>query len=472
MTRSTSRVGHRPNLWLLFILRVRKCFQLRYLLTILICLILLTYLRLINHAPSDQLLFDNLKPVVEEEKNYLDNANSNKCNFKEIESLLRYTSLKNYKNDSRPRPTIERLHKLFQILISSEDKYREIFKYLGIFRFSDIHNTLRPYANNTERLYNIYCMFQRYITISDNGHIDIAPSFIQYLKQVSSYLSDGYNSQHLQWNKTSINDIQKPVVILAANTHFYPMLQASMRTINQYLKDYKVVIYDLGLSSIQLNMTQENCDRCVIIKFPFHEVETVAPHVRMLGSFAWKPIVIQDALRRFGSIIYGDTSVRYKTSNFNRLLIDNLIRGFSCRELPSHYVSCYTLSKTFTWFNDTFKTFEDIYIAEAGFLAVTDNFLSRLILKTWVTCALDSDCIAPIQSKTECKRLTVQANVHRYDQSAMVIVLSYYFFPSSRHNDKSEPAPYDMYSSIQASIAEVRRAEGDPNYFTKPKNLT
>ncbi|CAF3030096.1 unnamed protein product, partial [Rotaria sp. Silwood2] len=178
-----------------------------------------------------------------------------------------------------------------------------------------------------------------------------------------------------------------------------------------------------------------------------------------------------DAVRRFGSIIYGDTSVRYKTSNFDRLLIDNLIRGFSCRELPGHYLPCFTLSGTFSWFNETFSSYDDIYIAEAGFVAVTDNFLSRLILKTWVTCALNSNCIAPSKSKTQCKRIIGFTEKHRYDQSAMVIVLSFYFFPSSRQNDKSDPAPYDMYTSIPEHIAEVRRFEGDSHYFTTRKNL-
>jgi hypothetical protein len=115
--------------------------------------------------------------------------------------------------------------------------------------------------------------------------------------------------------------------------------------------------------------------------------------------------------------------------------------------------------------------FDDIYIAEAGFVAVTDNFLSRLILKTWVTCALDSNCISPIHSKTECKHMSGLSNAHRYDQSAMVTALSFYFFPSRRQADKSDPAPYDMYTSIQAKIAEVRRSEGDHNYFTKRKNI-
>ena len=217
-------------------------------------LILLTYLRLINHAPIDSALLNEPPTIKQGQETFLDKPQLIKCNFDETEALLRYKSPKTSINDTRPRPTIERLYKLFQILISYEDKFRDAFNYLEIFRFTDLHNTLHPFVNDTQRLYKIYCLLQRYITISDNGHIDITPSFISYLSQVSSYLADGFDNQHVSWNKTSINDLTKPVIILASNTHFYNMLQASMRTIDKFLKDHKVVIYDLGFNPNEVNM--------------------------------------------------------------------------------------------------------------------------------------------------------------------------------------------------------------------------
>jgi hypothetical protein len=130
---------------------------------------------------------------------------------------------------------------------------------------------------------------------------------------------------------------------------------------------------------------------------------------------------------------------------------------------------CFTQGDTFAWFNQTASSFETTYIAEAGFLAVTDNFLSRLMLKTWVTCALDSQCISPLNSRTVCKRLGGMSSTHRYDQSAMVTALSFFFFPSPRQAENTNPAPYDMFSSIQKQIASVRRFEGDPHYFEQRK---
>ncbi|CAF2952937.1 unnamed protein product [Rotaria sp. Silwood2] len=473
MKHSTSSIRQQSIIWRLRILRLRKCFKLRYLLTICILFIVSTYLRLLHYIPSDQSILSNSESFTVEEIIIVNHTLSSKCNTDEIETLQHFKSSydKNNNNDNRPQPTIERLNKLFQILISHENTYRKVFDYLGIFRFNDFQNTLHPFANNIERLQNIYCLFQKYISISDNGDIVITKDFISYLKLISNYLSDGFKNKHLTYDKISKDKIQKPVIILATNSKYYSRLQASMHTVSDYLSDYTIAIYDLGLSPTELTMIKENCEKCIIFPFPFAQIESVAAHIQYVPNFAWKPIVIQDAVRRFGSIIYGDTSVRYKTSNFDRLLIDNLIRGFSCRELPGHYLPCFTLSGTFSWFNEIFSSYDDIYIAEAGFVAVTDNFLSRLVLKTWVTCALDSSCITPILSSTKCKHVNGTTNKHRYDQSVMVIALSFYFFPSPRHNDNTDPAPYDMYTSIQQSLAEVKRRADEQNYFTRRKKL-
>ncbi|CAF5117729.1 unnamed protein product, partial [Rotaria sp. Silwood1] len=258
MKRPTNIVGQQPTLWLLFILRLRKCFKLRYLLILFILFILLIYLHLINDTFSNPVIINESESIIEEEEEKLMIVNYtlfNQCNLNQTEFLLHSYNNNNNNNDSRPQPTIQRLQKLFQILLSYENKYRKIFNYLGIFRFNNFPNTLYLFANNTEYLKNIYCLFQKYINISDNGHIiNINDELISYLKLISNYLSDGFKNKHINWNNISKNKIQKPVIILAVDKHFYGMLQASMRTIDEYLQDDMIAIYDLELNPTQLNM--------------------------------------------------------------------------------------------------------------------------------------------------------------------------------------------------------------------------
>ncbi|CAF1174803.1 unnamed protein product [Rotaria sordida] len=99
-----------------------------------------------------------------------------------------------------------------------------------------------------------------------------------------------------------------------------------------------------------------------------------------------------DALHRYGTVIYVDSSIRFNSNSFNPVVIDNYIRGFAVREIPDRYLSCYTHTDTFTWFNQSYTNFDNIYIADSGLIIVSDTFITRLIMKAWLTCALEPEC--------------------------------------------------------------------------------
>ncbi|CAF4545715.1 unnamed protein product, partial [Rotaria socialis] len=173
-----------------------------------------------------------------------------------------------------------------------------------------------------------------------------------------------------------------------------------------------------------------------------------------------------DALRRYGTIIYGDSSIRFKSNSFSPVLIDNYIRGFAVRELPSHSLLCYTRTGTFDWFNQSYSQYDDITMAETDLLVITDTFLTRLIMKAWLICALESECIMALGSKSKCRGSS--SGRHLYDHSAMVIILTHFFFPGTKSTRSSQrishPAPYNMFTSSQANLADIKREYQDPNY--------
>jgi len=175
-------------------------------------------------------------------------------------------------------------------------------------------------------------------------------------------------------------------------------------------------------------------------------------------------------LRRYGTIIYGDSSARFNANSFKPVLIDNYIRGFAARELPDHYLPCYTHSGTFTWFGQSYAEYDNIYMAEANFLVVTDTFLTRLIMKAWLICSLESSCLTGGNSPTQCSRRS--AGVHRFDQSAMVIILTHFFFQGNKGSWKpniNDPTPYDMFTSVQKNLGSIMRGTGDPDYLRNKK---
>ncbi|CAF4324640.1 unnamed protein product, partial [Rotaria sordida] len=86
-----------------------------------------------------------------------------------------------------------------------------------------------------------------------------------------------------------------------------------------------------------------------------------------------------DALHRYGTVIYADSSIRFNANSVNPVVIDNYIRGFAVREIPDRYLSCYTHTDTFTWFNQSYTNFDNIYIADGGLIIVTDTVITRVI---------------------------------------------------------------------------------------------
>lgn len=267
MARSASRVGKESNLWLCLLYYPQKCFKLRYLISLFIVLILFTYVRIIHQAPSDQSMPDNTRiPItIPNDITIRPYSASDRCNSDQIDSILKYSPIQNDNpDDQRPKPSIERLNKLFQILLSQEKKYRSIFDALNIFQFTDISNTLHPFTDDHQHFQTIHCLFQRYIAVNQSGQIDIQPELIFYLQQISKYLSDGFRMEHTNWKNIPRETIPQPVIILAANGRFYDTLQSSMKTVNEHLQNYSIAIYDLGFAPHQLAMVR-SIDREVFI---------------------------------------------------------------------------------------------------------------------------------------------------------------------------------------------------------------
>ena len=259
MARSMSKAGKRSSLWFCLLYYPQKCFKLRYLISLFIVLILFTYVRIIHHAPSDEPMpvTTRIPIIFQKDITIRPYSPSNSCNYDEIESILKYSSTHNDNpDDHRPKPSIERLNKLFQILLSQEQKYRPIFDSLNIFQFTDISNTLHPYTDDHQRFQTIHCLLQRYIAVNQSGQIDIKPEFILYLHQISKYLSDGFRTEHTNWKNIPRETIPQPVIILAANVRFYDTLQSSMKAVNEHLQNYSIAIYDLGFAPHQLEMVR------------------------------------------------------------------------------------------------------------------------------------------------------------------------------------------------------------------------
>ena len=131
----------------------------------------------------------------------------NQCNFKSSvdDFLLHYKPkllLGILPDESRVKPTIERIRNLLEIIRSKEDKYQSLFERFDVFNIINPMNSLKAYSNENN-INEIKILYNRFIKLMpDSKTIQIEPTFINYLKKISSYLSDGLRANRMD----TVND--------------------------------------------------------------------------------------------------------------------------------------------------------------------------------------------------------------------------------------------------------------------------
>lgn len=156
--------------------------------------------------------------------------------------------------------------------------------------------------------------------------------------------------------------------------------------------------------------------------------------------------------------MYIDSSIRFNTNEINSIIETSKDTSLLTRYIPL-YLTCFTHPLMFEWFRETPQTFRNVFTTEANFILINNNFLTALIMKAWVYCALDKSCIAPVNSHIYgnvfnwiwgCTR---KCGCHRFDQDALTIVLSYFYSFPSDFNRK----PAFSLSDVELNVFNVNR---------------
>lgn len=113
-----------------------------------------------------------------------------------------------------------------------------------------------------------------------------------------------------------------------------------------------------------------------------------------MKTYAWKPLLIQETLKEYENIIYVDSSIRFKSDQILPI-INTLSDVGMMTQFIELKLNCYTNPKMFDWFEESEKSYEEFFTIEANILLFSRNFVTDLIMKAWVTCALEEHCIAP-----------------------------------------------------------------------------
>jgi len=140
-------------------------------------------------------------------------------NFKSLtdEFILQYKPyvlIGNTSDITRVEPTIERIRSLLEILRSKEDKYQSLLETFNVFNILNPMISLKSYTNESN-IDEIKIVYNRYIKLTpDQKTIEINQTFIDYLKQISSYLLDGFKDKRT-------NQVNQKTKILFNFIHFF-----------------------------------------------------------------------------------------------------------------------------------------------------------------------------------------------------------------------------------------------------------
>jgi hypothetical protein len=331
--------------------------------------------------------------------------------------------------------SIERLNKLFQILFDNEQKQHpkltQILKQLEVISFN---NLIKTNQNGD------------YFQIIDNK-VQIQQKFIDNLISMSNFYSF-HNSNYNNNTKPVLND--NKVIVTAADSGYYGPMQASLFHIHKQFPNHKIIVYDLGLTPDQVEKTKQKC-KCQIKQFNINGIySNISAHISNLRTYSWKPLIIQETLKNYETVIYIDSSIRFKASNLNPILKRVQTVGLLTQFIQLNFL-CYTNEKIFDWFKETSNSFIDFYTIEANILIFQNNFLTSLIMKAWVQCALSQSCISPEGSRTG-----ACCGCHRYDQTALTIISSYFY---GIPKNKTFNLPAFSFTKDESYFFEIKRYE-------------
>ncbi|RUS70206.1 hypothetical protein EGW08_022032 [Elysia chlorotica] len=223
-------------------------------------------------------------------------------------------------------------------------------------------------------------------------------------------------------------DTLPPIVTAVTSAQFFQvqgLVDHIIEEIKPTQKDMKLIIYDIGLYETERKLLEKYC-HCEVRDLDYAQYPA---HVATVSNFAWRPIVLQLLLREFGAVMYIEPTTRFKSpSSPNYLRLRGSRNYFLWDPLVFQPVVAYTEKDMFEFFQEKRCTFKDcsMLTAEAIALYRTEATWTE-IMRPWLKCALNVDCIAPkyaMYSKCFHMRQPRTTGCHRYDMSALSIIIN------------------------------------------------
>ena len=257
--------------------------------------------------------------------------------------------------------------------------------------------------------------------IVDNYRFNVDSSLLRSLQLDESGID--------RLSRTKVFTQSLPVLVTAASENHFREAQAFFENIHSRLlpkyPDLKIIFYDLGLHEQSLHLLRKHC-KCEVRNFSFEEYPY---HVRWLFMYTWKPILIQDVLKEYSSIMWVDASVRFLYPDLESFYFNQNDVGIKLYP-GGGSIARRTQLETFEYLGEKPCMFDVPELEATVIMLKRSRFALKYIMRPWVSCALSSGCM--IQPCSLIRIWCPSGNhdmgcCHRFDQSVLGIILTRLF---------------------------------------------
>ena len=254
----------------------------------------------------------------------------------------------------------------------------------------------------------------------------------------------------------------KLVVVSSISSNHLNEATEMIVSVQKHMPNTKLIMYSLGLTNGEMALLRSYCNVEVRV-FDFDKYPNISYAKNHLRTFVWKPIVVKEVSEQYEVVMYFDSSIRLNGPITDKILkylqsspgfISGPWWGNKCLNSNMPIVS-FTHDETLKYLfpkksNNITALRKELSVwghLQAGcWIMWINSEMKRKLLDNWVDCALHEQCMAPKKADIDgCLILTkiiftgyaadgTYTGCHRYDQSALNIILYREFGPGSTEN--------------------------------------
>ena len=225
------------------------------------------------------------------------------------------------------------------------------------------------------------------------------------------------------------------VAVSALSSNHFAEAQDNIGSLQKYFPRTKIIVYDLGLTGNERRRLGTYCN-VEVRNFSF---ERYPDHVRDLDVYAWKPLLVSEVARQYEVLLYGDSSVRMKSSDMVTVLKSLVTFPFVSGIPHSQPIISLTHDGMIHYLHSPPRRELAGFTGTQGgvWLMWANRVMKARVISAWEDCALNRNCISPEGATKGPCNFTKEAfseglyvGCHRYDQSALNMILVREFGPS------------------------------------------